>query len=71
MDAADRARIERLEIFDEFEEWHMIQVRVVCLCGCAGTPGCWQVLTARSARAKGAWQAWEHIERHHAGVGRS
>lgn len=28
LDAADRARIERLEIFDEFEEWHMIQVRV-------------------------------------------
>eukprot|EP00967_Tisochrysis_lutea_P094119 scaffold136592_cov22-Tisochrysis_lutea.AAC.2 len=25
LDAADRSRIERLEIFDEFEEWHMIQ----------------------------------------------
>lgn len=27
LDPADRSRIERLEIFDEFEEWHMIQVR--------------------------------------------
>jgi len=26
LDAADRSRIEQLEIFDEFEEWHMIQV---------------------------------------------
>jgi len=25
LDVADRQRIERLEIFDEFEEWHMIQ----------------------------------------------
>lgn len=26
IDPADRRRIERLEIFDEFEEWHLIQV---------------------------------------------
>ena len=26
LDKADKARVERLEIFDEFEEWHMIQV---------------------------------------------
>ncbi len=25
LDPRDKARIERLEIFDEFEEWHMIQ----------------------------------------------
>jgi tRNA wybutosine-synthesizing protein 4 len=25
LDPGDKARIERLEIFDEFEEWHMIQ----------------------------------------------
>jgi tRNA wybutosine-synthesizing protein 4 len=25
MDAVDRARIEKLEIFDEFEEWDMLQ----------------------------------------------
>ena len=26
LDAAEKARAERLEVFDEFEEWHMIQV---------------------------------------------
>jgi len=26
LDPVDRARVERLEMFDEFEEWHMIQV---------------------------------------------
>jgi len=25
LDPADRARVEKLEVFDEFEEWHMIQ----------------------------------------------
>jgi hypothetical protein len=27
LDPEDKARVERLEVFDEFEEWHMIQVR--------------------------------------------
>lgn len=38
---ADRRRIERLEIFDEFEEWHLIQVGVagwrVLVRGCTST----------------------------------
>ena len=34
IDPQERRRIERLELFDEFEEWHLIQVgmlRVLCL----------------------------------------
>jgi hypothetical protein len=30
IDPVDRRRIERLEIFDEFEEWHLIQARLSC-----------------------------------------
>ena len=30
IDPADRRRIERLEIFDEFEEWDLIQVWAIC-----------------------------------------
>lgn len=33
LDAAEKARAEGLEVFDEFEEWHMIQVwRCECHC---------------------------------------
>jgi tRNA wybutosine-synthesizing protein 4 len=31
LDAENRKRIERLEIFDEFEEWEMLQSHY-CLC---------------------------------------
>jgi len=27
--ACSGCRIERLELFDEFEEWHMMQVRII------------------------------------------
>jgi len=33
LDKADLRRIERLEIFDEFEEWHMIQEHYCITCG--------------------------------------
>lgn len=29
LDPADKARTERIEPFDEFEEWHMIQVGII------------------------------------------
>lgn len=31
LDSAERARIERIEIFDEFEEWEMLQSHY-CMC---------------------------------------
>lgn len=31
LDAGERARIEKLEIFDEFEEWELLQSHY-CLC---------------------------------------
>lgn len=48
VDPVDRARIERLEVFDEFEEWHMIQVRV----GAGSTWSCFAAL------------CWNHLLEH-------
>lgn len=32
IDAQERRRIERLELFDEFEEWHMMQEHYCVVC---------------------------------------
>ena len=49
LDAAEKARAERLEVFDEFEEWHMIQV---CKIGVNG----WHMIQVSWAR--GGMEGW-------------
>ena len=49
LDATERSRIERLEIFDEFEEWNLIQAHYC-------------IVVATIGGGEGGWPTWSSLE---------